>query len=307
MEGAQIKQLAVLAQRLQAERGAELAKLRRGVGGHGQPAVGAAVGVGRGAAGVAAVARALRLDAFGQVAAGVGVHQHHRGLQHRGVDVLALARPRAPVQRGADRQRAQHPDRHVDDRKADLDRRRVGAGAGHQHHAGERLHHVVVGAAAGPRTLLAVARDRAVDDAGPHGADGLVVQPAAGHHAGAEVLDEHVGRGRQPAHQLGALRLANVDGQRTLAGVQGREARRRVAIAGTHARRAHHVAALRRFDLDYLGAQLRQVERGQRPGDDVRQVEHAHAFQGFAHVRLLSSGSGRSGARSRSTWRFRRG
>ena len=29
-----------------------------------------------------------------------------------------------------------------------------------------------------------------------------------------------------------------------------------------HARRAHHVAALRRFDLDYLGAQLGQVERG---------------------------------------------
>ena len=95
---------------------------------------------------------------------------------------MTLAAGRAPVQRGLDRQGAQHADVHVHQGKADFGRRRVLAVAGHHHHhhAGQRPHHMVVGAAAGPAALLTVARERAVDDVGLGGADVGIRQPVPG-------------------------------------------------------------------------------------------------------------------------------
>ncbi len=104
-----------------------------------------------------------------------------------------------------------------------------------------------------------------------------VPEPATGEGTGPEVLDEDVTLLGHAADQLRAGFRTDVRTHMALSGVHLR-------VQGTdavHDRRygpAEITAG--RFDLEDLGAQVRQDPATCRTGDDLRQVEDAHPFEG---------------------------
>lgn len=55
---------------------------------------------------------------------------------------------------------------------------------------------------------------------------------------------------------------------------------------------AEFVAALGALDLDHVGAAVRQDQRGERPGHEVREVQHPEALQRRAGARGPGFGQG---------------
>jgi hypothetical protein len=115
-----------------------------------------------------------------------------------------------------------------------------------------------------------------------------VPKAEAVHHAGAEVFDDD-GRGvGKPQEHLAALRMLQVDRDRPLARVL-REKRNAAAAPiqfRVRAELSRQIAGPVRFDLDHVGAQVRELMAAERAGEHVRQVQHAHVAQRF-HRSLL--------------------
>ena len=106
------------------------------------------------------------------------------------------------------------------------------------------------------------------------------------HHAGAEVLDQHVGlRGETPDERRARL-LADVDGHAALVAVESLE------VEATHLRRqaagsvgvANPIAAAGLLHLDDVGAEVAEQRRAPWTGRLVAQVDHADAGEGRAAV-----------------------
>ncbi|MDT4863351.1 hypothetical protein FQZ97_980520 [compost metagenome] len=132
---------------------------------------------------------------------------------------------------------------------------------------------------------MAEAGHRAVDQARIDRAQALIVQAIALEAAGLEILDHDVAVAGQLADQCLPFGLRHVHGDRALVAVgRGEIARlpRRHAILARQERRAPVagiVAFAGLFDLDDVGAHVRQVLGGPRPGQYARQVEHAQVAQ----------------------------
>jgi hypothetical protein len=91
------------------------------------------------------------------------------------------------------------------------------------------------------------------------------------HHAGTEVLDDHVGRLDQPPRRLAALVLLQVEHDAALAAVPDGVCRR------LHARPA------RRVDADHVGALVGEQHRRQRPRDVLAEIDHPYAVERTRH------------------------
>src|SRR5262249_7174498 len=89
----------------------------------------------------------------------------------------------------------------------------------------------------------------------------------------AEILQEHVGAGEQPVHRVAILSLGEVEHDAALAAVEQREER------DPHAAERAGLVAGRRFDLDHLGAELRQDHAAGRPHHHVGHLDDPHALQ----------------------------
>jgi hypothetical protein len=107
------------------------------------------------------------------------------------------------------------------------------------------------------------------------------VEPEPGQLAGAEVLQQHIGRGDQRGERLLGARVARVDRQRALAGALHHEAlaqpqggQLRVGRLG-----ADHVVGVGALDADHLGAQQAELIAREGTGEHVRPVDHAQAGQ----------------------------
>ena len=134
----------------------------------------------------------------------------------------------------------------------------------------------IVPGLAGARAGLAVAGDRAIDQLGIDRAHRLIAEPQPRHHAGAELLDQHIGAGQQ-RHKLVAIGLVlEIEHEALLAAVEQREHR---ALAVEARLVMAHVLAARPLDLDHLGAGLRQQQRGERPRQQRGEIEHENAGQ----------------------------
>ena len=183
---------------------------------------------------------------------------------------------RAPVQRREHRGRGVHAGRQVGDRDAGTHREAL-ALAGQAHAAGERLHDDVVGRLVAVGAVLPEAADRAPDQRGLLGPELRRRQSQPLAHAGAEVLDHDVAFERQPPHDVDARRRLHVDHDRALVAVDGEV----VGAVGTDEVRRHAAGdvAHRRLHLDDVGAEVGQHLRAERPGQHLRQIEHAHARQ----------------------------
>ncbi len=169
----------------------------------------------------------------------------------------------------------------VDDRDARL-RRSVGR-AGHAHQPADRLDERVV--ARECRALpLAEARDLAVDDAWVDGGDLLVAEPEALERARLEVRDHHVRALAQPTCELAVGGVAEVEDDRALVAIRGMV----VGGAALRIRRrrpASRVVAVRRLDLDDVGAQVAERLRDERAREHPGQVDDAQAVQCGSHGR----------------------
>jgi hypothetical protein len=104
----------------------------------------------------------------------------------------ALAAALAAHQRAGDGEGRRDAADAVGDRIAGAQRRALGV-AGDAHHPRQALDDLVVGRRVAHRALLAEARDGAVDEPGLTAFSVLVAKAQPRHHAGAEVLDQHVG------------------------------------------------------------------------------------------------------------------
>jgi hypothetical protein len=113
----------------------------------------------------------------------------------------------------------------------------------------------------------------AVDQARIEGAQGGRVHAEALGHAGAHVLDEHVGRLDQTLQHLAPRRLLEIDGDRALA-----------AIPAVEAGELAEGVALQRLHLDDARSQVGEHHGAVGPREIRRAVQHGDAVEGSARV-----------------------
>ena len=100
--------------------------------------------------------------------------------------------------------------------------------------------------------------------------------------AGREILDHDVAILDQFGEYLGAGFRLGVQRQAALAAVQHGEIQA-VGAGNVAQLAARGVAFARLFDLDHIGAEIRQNLRACRSGLDMRHVQDPHAFQSLSH------------------------
>ncbi len=143
----------------------------------------------------------------------------------------------------------------------------------------------MIGALAGAG--IAEAADRGVDEPGVALGEPLVADAEAVHHAGAEVLDQHVGAVDQATEHLEALLLLEVDHHAALAAVDALEVAAVGAVPAGLGRERGHLAravAAGRLDLHHVGALVGEQHRAERPGEHLRQIDDPEALERAAHV-----------------------
>ena len=149
-------------------------------------------------------------------------HAHDGRVEHRDVDEAALSAFLSSHQRSCDRE-CRHDAADAIGHGVAGAQRRAFFVAGHAHHARQALDDLVVRRRVAHRTALPEARNRAVHKPRIDRAQLRVAQSQPVHHARAEVLDQHVGRGDQaPQHGLAGVRF-QVDRDGLLAAVLGEE------------------------------------------------------------------------------------
>jgi hypothetical protein len=144
--------------------------------------------------------------------------------------------------------------------------------------AGDALHQVVVGGFWRVRPRLPVADEGDIDQLRIDGAQIVVAELQAPHRGRADVADDDVGVLAQPQQRVAPFRPLEVEHDRALVTVE-------LQIDGAHPRIAHRLAAahhvaVRRLDLDHVGAVVGQNLRRVRSHDDGREVDDAQALQG---------------------------
>jgi hypothetical protein len=164
--------------------------------------------------------------------------------KHRAIDIRAdsgLARAHERRGHGVRRIQARAE---ITDRHAALDRR-TSFLAGDAHEAAHGLHRDVERALSGVGSLLAVARDRAVDDPRIARLEIVITEAEPWQHAGPEILDDDIGHGCEFLEACDAGRVLEVDGDRPLVAVHRGEilAERLAILAGGQRRPAAHPVA----------------------------------------------------------------
>ena len=150
-------------------------------------------------------------------------------------------------------------------------------------HPAHSLDHVVVGRALRVAAVLVKAQRHGIDQPRMARGQAVVVDAQPPRGRGAHVVHEDIGRGQQRVqarHVAGGLEVQH---HAALASVQVEEkgTHLRIARAADHA----HRIALRRLDLDHLGAHIREQLGRHRPEHEVAGVDDAHAGQRTCHIR----------------------
>src|SRR5690606_14632198 len=112
----------------------------------------------------------------------------------------------------------------------------------------------------------------AVDQAWVDPVDGLEVETQALGHAGAEVLDQHVGVPDQCHQPVQAVRRLQVEHDAVLVAVVRGELG---GVLTTGPFPAPHRVAGGRLDLGHLGTEVGEDLAGVRPGDVLTELDHA--------------------------------
>ena len=130
----------------------------------------------------------------------------------------------------------------------------VGAAALEHRHAAEALQHLVEPALVAERALIAITGQPGIDQARVDPSEARIVDAEPGRHRGAEILDQHIGALDQPMQHRETFLLLQIEREGALAAVRAEKEPRLARQAG--GKLAQHVA-LRRLDLDHIGAEVR--------------------------------------------------
>ena len=157
--------------------------------------------------------------------------------------------------------------------------------AGQAHQAAQALDQEVIARTSRVRSVLAEAGDGAVDQAGIHCLEALVIQAIGRESTHLEVFDQHVGLQSQLPNQRLASRRAQVDCEGPLVTVRALEVRsflRFAAFLVLQPRRspgARVVARARSLDLDDIRPKVAQQLRAPRSSQDTGEVEDPQPAQ----------------------------
>ncbi len=216
------------------------------------------------------------------VAGRVHPQERDRRVGHGEVDVLASVAALPGEQRCGDRLRGEERGDLVSDGLAEEHRSgALGVGLVHRD-ARVGLDGGVVGAAIGVGPDGPVSGDRDVDEVLVDLPKGVVAEPEPVHDTGPEVLDHHVGLGREPAGDLDSLRVGEVEGDRALAAVAGHE--QGAHLVDGDAEPAGDVADAGPLDLHHRRALVGQQGDGVRPAHRHGEVEDLDAPQGRTEI-----------------------
>ena len=217
----------------------------------------------------------------------VGLHRRgHRavnGFLHRDLDQPAGAGGCSFEQRGHYAGVEVDAAHEVDEGRTGLHRRAVGHPR-HAHDAGDRLDGEVHGLVVAVRPRDAVAGAGGVDQRRVGRVQHVPADAQPVHHAGGEILQQHVGLLRHADQQGAAFFRFEVEGDGALVGVEhgdgqglavGRAAAQRLAVQG--------------LDLDDFGAGLGHQHGGVRALIDLAEIEHGYSGQRRLGGHLLSS------------------
>ena len=202
--------------------------------------------------------------------------RHEGGVHHGDVDVLALAGPFTEDHGGQQADQAVQGGVGVGHRQGQVAARdAVAPGlAGDQPHLG--VHDGGVGRPARLRPAGAEAGDGQHDQARIGLRQDVISQPQPAHDVGPVVLDQDVGLADQVQHQLPGAGCAQVDADVALAGVLLVE---KAGYATLHPPPITGDVALRRLDLDHVGAQVREQAPGEGTGQDAGEIQHPQPGQ----------------------------
>ena len=219
--------------------------------------------------------------AVGEIAAEHGAEQRQLAFHHRHVDRLSLPGALLDAQREHDRKSRVHAGREVGDRHA-------GAGAaaalfaGDADHSALGLQDEVERGAVAVRPVLAVAGNRAVDDAGIALARGFVVQAKPAQGTCAVVLEHHVAALDHAQESLLALGMLEVEHHAFLVAVQAHEVG---GLPSGHRRApgARNIAGAGRFDLEHLRAVVGEHGGAKGAGKGMAEIQDLYVFKRQQH------------------------
>ncbi|MNZ61580.1 hypothetical protein D3C78_796800 [compost metagenome] len=122
------------------------------------------------------------------------------------------------------------------------------------------------------RTGLAIAGDRHVNQPRIDRPQCLIAQPQALHHARAKLLKDNVMVLQQLLDHLQRLGLLEIQRQAALVAIEVGVAGRDALVVGRQYPQQVHAG--RRLDAHYLGAHVRQQQRGKRPRQQCREIQN---------------------------------
>ena len=212
----------------------------------------------------------------------LAVHPHEPGSLHREraaqeryAQVLPAPGARALEERGGDREGQQRG--RVEVHRGAVDDLGIARLALLLADAGHGLEHLVVAGAVLERPPIAVAGQRAVDQALVQRPHPVVVDAQARGHRRPEVVDQHVGALDQPAQHAQAVGMLEVEAEAALVAIDPEEG---PALARDGGRVVAEVVALGRLDLDDEGALVAEQGAAVGTGHVAAQIEHDDAAQG---------------------------
>src|SRR5215475_10188515 len=217
-------------------------------------------------------------------ARGLEIEHEDLRLQQRGGNLLALAGLLPLQQRHEDAEGAEQAGGKVGNGNADPHRSSPWL-TGDGHEATETLRDLIEARTVAIGAVLAEPGNAGVDEAGIDLAEGRVIDPEAGLHIGAEVLDHHVGFGSEATKGCSSRRRFEVERNAALVAMQVLEIRTVAGAAQTFPR----VQVLGELDLDDIGTPVGKLTHGGRTGAHAGQIENGEALK---RARSIGNGHG---------------
>src|SRR5205085_4152741 len=189
--------------------------------------------------------------------------------------ILALAAPLAMKQGGRDaigeKRRGE-----IIQHRAEHELRLVGPAALEHRHAGEALQHLVEATLLAERPLVAITGQPGINEARVELFKTRIIDAEASRHRGPEILDQHIGALDHAVQDRESLLLLQIEGNGALAAIGPEEKASLTRQAGGEL--AQHVA-LRRLDLDDVGAEIGEERATVGPCQITAEIEHRDAAE----------------------------
>ncbi len=174
--------------------------------------------------------------------------------------------------------------------RAEHELRLVGSAALKHRHAAEALQHLVEATLFAERSVVAIPGQPGIDEARVDLPEARIVDAEASRHRRPEILDQHIGALDHTMQDRKTLLLLQIEREGALAAIGAEE---EAGFARQARRELPQHVALRRFDLDDIGAEIGEQRAAVRAGEIAAQIEDGDAAErprGFAgHVRRSRS------------------